>query len=608
MQEPAVPPRPAPQSTPATAGSFLLAFGPGARACVSSARGHEVSVEGDLAIAAQGAVQQGRTPDGTRWIALADLIEGELAAGAGALDAQVPPQRHWRGRFAQVLWRPGERRIAACTDHFSTLSLYVCQRGDTLLLATDLRLIAASGLCARRTDPTAIYHYLNFSCIPAPYTIYDDVRRLSPGTRLRWDAALQARQDRYFIAEYPEDLDGSDAELAATLRERMVASVEAWRPPGATDWGCFLSGGTDSSSIVSILARQQPDTQVRTFSIGYAEEGYDELGFARTVAEACRTEAYSARVDSGQAVALVGKVVDAYDQPFGNSSAIPSMACAELAAEHGIRVLVAGDGGDEIFGGNERYAKDRVMEAFYRLPRPLRGLGRALGGLAGRSPLHLLQRMHNFTERASLPNPDRFYSDHGFGSEYYARLLQPELRARVERDASLAFMREVYALGSPASTLHRIMRLDLYMAIAQNDLVKVEGACRAQAITTRFPYLDPDLVDFTGRLATRCKVRGLNKRHLFKLATASLLPQEILNKKKHGFGLPIAVWLRRDADFQQMVRDILFDARSAERGVFQTAFLETLLAEHMRGSWDHAEEIWQLLVLELWLRKHEDRA
>ena len=192
------------------------------------------------------------------------------------------------------------------------------------------------------------------------------------------------------------------------------------------------------------------------------------------------------------------------------------------------------------------------------------------------------------------------------GSHTCVELLDAGFRAQVPRDSSLAWMRTVYALGGTAAPLHRIMRLDLLNAIAQNDLVKVHGACKARGISARFPYLDPELVRYTGRLPARYKVRGTHKRYLFKRAMAGILPEAVLRKKKQGFGLPTAIWLRHDAAFQSMVRDVLFDSRSRTRGWFSAPFIEKLLVEHGNGSWDYSNEIWRLLVLELWLRKHLD--
>lgn len=589
-------------------GDFVFACGPRARAWVGAIAGFEHDIAAPVALATRGPVQRGDASGAVhgdvRWLALGDLVAGRFGEGIAAFAGETP-QAGWRGRFVQLIWSADGARVIATTDHFSSLPLYALTDGDSVLLASDLRLILASGASRREVDLDAVYHYLNFGCIPAPATICRDVRRIEPGTRLVWQGgALHA--ERWFVPAYPADLHGDDDVLAAGLIAQISASVRAYRPGGDADWGCFLSGGTDSSSIVSLLAREK--TPVRTFSIGFAEPGYDELDYARLAAQACGATPETGMVSRADALELIHQVVAAYDQPFGNPSAIPTLACANLAAGLGARVLLGGDGGDEIFGGNQRYAKDQVMQTFYRLPGWIKSLGRGVGRLAGKSSSHLLNRVENFVERGSLPNPDRFYTDDSFASDYYAELLTPEFRRQVAAPASLQLMREVYALGTAASPLHRIMRLDLLMAIAQNDLVKVHGACKAAGISARFPYLDPALVAHTGRLAQRCKVRGLDKRHLFKRAMRGVIPDETLKKKKQGFGLPIAIWLREDESFRQALREVLFDPRTLARGWFEAAFVERLIAEHLRGSWDHAVAIWQLAVLELWLRKHFDAA
>lgn len=588
-------------------GDFVLARGPEASAWIRGLTDLTPlsSQDDEFQLATRGGTRHGTEPDGSGWLALADLIEGRLGDGVGALEPGTPPQAGWRGRFAQVVWRTGTRNVAALTDHFSTVNLYALVSDTRLLLGTDLRLLATSPWCRREIDLESVYHYLNFACIPAPGTIFRDIRRFEPGTRLRWKKG-HVSWDRYFVPEYPEDLRGTDQALAHELRDRMIASVHAYRPDDSERWGCFLSGGTDSSSIATILSRQGRPGRVRTFSIGFSEQEYDELGYAETAARECGADPTIARVSRAQAQSLVDRLIEAYDQPFGNASAIPTLACVDLACRSGIDCLVAGDGGDEIFGGNQRYAKDQIMEAWYSMPGPVKRLGLGLGHLAGRANLHLLNRVENFFQRSSLPNPDRFYTDDSFASDLYDELLRPEFRREVARDSSLRFMQKVYSLGSSGSPLHRIMRLDLLMAIAQNDLRKVIGAACSVGIAVRFPYLDPALVAFANRLPQRYKVRGLEKRTLFKKAMKGVLPDAILRKKKHGFGLPTAVWLRSDPQFQSTVRDALFSQKARERGWWEPACVERLMAEHARGSWDHADDIWRLFVLERWLRKHVD--
>jgi asparagine synthase (glutamine-hydrolysing) len=588
-------------------GDFVLACGPEAGAWIRGLAGFTpaCNLDDEIQVALRGGACHGTEPDCSRWLALADLIDGRLSDGSRALEPGAPPQAGWRGRFAQVVWNPGARHVAALTDHFSTVTLYALVREQVLLIGTDLRLLAGSPWCRREIDLESVYNYMNFACIPAPGTIFRDIRRFEPGTRMQWNQG-RARWDRYYIPEYPEDLRGTDDELAHELQDRMIASVHAYRPDDSHHWGCSLSGGTDSSSIVSILSRQGRPGRVRSFSIGFAEQGYDELGYAETAARACGAEPTFTRVSREQTQSLAGRLVEIYDQPFGNASAIPTVACVELARERGIDCMLAGDGGDEIFGGNQRYAKDQVMQAWYSMPGSVKRLALGIGHLVGRANTNLLNRVENFFERSSLPNPDRFYTDDSFASDHYHELLRPEFRREVARDTSLRFMRSVYNLGSSGSPLHRIMRLDLLMAVSQNDLRKVDGPARSVGISMRFPYLDPILVAFANRLPQRYKVRGLEKRYLFKKAMRDILPEAILRKKKQGFGLPIAVWLRSDPQFQSTVRDALFDHTARARGWWEPAYVERLMAEHVRGSWDHADDIWRLFALELWLRKHVD--
>ena len=591
---------------PSVLGDFVLAWGEGAGLFIDGLQGYtRVTAPGEPAQAAlRGDARHGRAADGALWLAVADLVGGDLDAGAAALAVAggAPPQRDWRGRFAQVVWNPATRRAVALTDHFSTLSLYTMVHQGVLVVGTDFRVLAASPWCRRTLDLEAIYHYFNFAHIPAPKSLFTDVRRLPPSTRFSWSDG-RAADERYWLPEYPEDLRGSEESLARELQERMIASVNDYRPPDAQSWGCFLSGGTDSSSITSILSRRG---RVKSFSIGFAEERYDELGYARLAAQRCGADPTFHSVTQKEAQALVSRVVEAYDQPFGGTSSVPTLACADLASGVGMKMLVAGDGGDEIFGGNERYAKDRIMETWYAMPAPLKAVGRAVGGAAGRSGNFFLNRVENFFERASLPNPDRFYTDDSFASDHYEEMLTPEFRGAVARDASLDWMRGVYRLGASGGPLHRVMRLDLQNAIAQHDVRKVDSATRSTGVSVRFPYLDPKLVTWVNRLPEQYKVRGLQKRYLFKVATRGILPDEILKKKKQGFGLPISVWMRSDPPFQAMMRETLFDPRTRARGFWRPAFVERLIADHESGSWDHSDYLFRLLMLELWLRRYVD--
>ncbi len=518
-------------------------------------------------------------------------------------------ERQWsakglRGRFAYIFWDAGANRVLACTDAFRTCTIYYAQTPSGLVISSDLRLIVRSGLITPRVSQHAVYHYLNFSYVPAPFSAVEDVSKLLPGHCME-SIAGRVSLRKYWDARYPADLNGADAPRAEALRDQMISAVRNYGPAASEGWGTFLSGGTDSSSISSMLSKGRT-AAVNSFSIGFEEDGYDELPYSRIASKAFGMNPHERRVNESDALAVIPKLVGAYDEPFGNSSAIPTFYCAELAARSGVGLMVAGDGGDEIFGGNERYRKDKIFERFYRAPALVRGLGRlAAKSLAG-VDTRFANRVKNFVERGSMPNPDRFYSDDSFASDHFEELLNPDFRNRLERDESLDVQRDIFRAADADCDLHRLMYLDLKMTIADNDVVKVVRAAKMAGVQVVFPYLDRDLIDYTGHLPGSDKVRGLEKRFLFKLATTDILPEEIRKKKKQGFGLPVSVWLRNRGRFHEMARDTVLSDRAVSRGYFQPKFVQGLMDRHERGAWDHASEIYMLLMLELWHREYID--
>lgn len=609
-----------------TVGDFLVLVGPGDSASVADrladprawapwpgvapqvrherpAPGVQAWVRGDVYFSSQ---------DGVGGLGVAIEPPGSHAAGedvrATTLDAWRRDRR-WsaerlRGRFAYVLWDASARRVLGCTDAFRSCTLYHADTPHGLAIASDLRLLLRAGLVSPRVSAQSVYHYLNFSYVPAPFSALEDVHKLPPGHCLEAvDGRVSLRT--YWDARYPADLSGSDEQKAAGLRDKMVETVTRYGRDTPEGWGSFLSGGTDSSSIASMLSRGGK-LPINTFSIGFDEDGYDELPYSRIASQAFGLKAHERKVGEKDAVAAIPKLVQAYDEPFGNSSAIPTFYCAELAAANGVGILVGGDGGDEIFGGNERYRKDQIFERYFRAPAVVRGLGSAAAKALGGVDSRFANRVKNFVHRGSMPNPDRFYSDDSFASDHFDDLLAPGLRARLAVDDSLDVQRSIFRQADADSDLHRLMYLDLKMTIADNDVVKVVRAAKLAGVQVVFPYLDRELIDYTGRLPASDKVRGLEKRFLFKKATEQILPEAIRKKKKQGFGLPVSVWLRRGGPFHDMVHDIVLSDRAIGRGYCEPAFVRRLIERHERGAWDHASEIYMLLMLELWHREYID--
>ena len=507
--------------------------------------------------------------------------------------------------FCAVAVDRNEPRALALTAPFRQLPLYRVSNHGVTAFATDVRLLTAAGIAAHDVNIEALYHYLNFSCVPAPFSIFEKVRKIPAGTQVRATPETTV-EEPYWRPKFTGDIDGDEATLAKELRERLYSAVRAHRPDPDIAWGAFLSGGTDSSSITGILATEHGHDPVNTFSIGFGEEGYDELEFAKIAADHFGARGHYRTVGEQDTLKAIPYLLEAYDEPYGNASAIPTYYCASEAAGQGLRVMLAGDGGDESFGGNERYAKDAVYRAYARLPG---GLRRAIGRRfrePSRSGGLLLNRIRNFARRGALDNPARFYCEESFASDYFDELLSPGLRANVSRDASLELVQRHYDDAGDTEELHRLMYIDQMMAIADNDLTKVQRASQAAGVCVSYPYLDPELVAYAARLRAHWKVKGLKKRYLFKRALKELLPERILTKPKQGFGLPIALWARQPGPFRELMQDTLRSRRAAERGYFDQSFVEGLLDAHDRGGWDLSPELWRLLMLELWQREYVD--
>ena len=535
-----------------------------------------------------------------------------VSNGAGAALQSWIADPSWqpsklRGRYVLLCWDSELGVLNAFTDLFRTYPVFYLVTPTQVLCASDLRLILAANsmVAPPRVSRAAIYHYLNFGYIPAPHSAIEGISKLEAGSYLRAQPG-HVIVSRDNDAHYPANRTGSDSEETVHLRNAIVRIVSDHLPPPSANWGTFLSGGTDSSSISGILATANNGIAVDSFSIGFAEATFDEMAFSRIAASHNGLKPHEKIVDEDDTVNLIDRLVRGFDEPFGNSSAVPTFYCAELARNEGKDLLIAGDGGDEIYGGNERYAKDQVFSWYHHAPKPVRALGSALAGLFGKLDSHLANRISTMIRRGGMPNPDRFYSDDSFASDHFEELLSADFRSAVGRDDSLQIQRDMFARADTKSELHRLMYLDLKMTIAESDVVKVVRAAKMAGIDVAFPYLDLSLVDYTGQLPARFKVRRLTKRFLFKRAMVGILPGEILTKKKQGFGLPMSVWLRRGGRMQDLAKDVILSEGALGRGYFNPAFIKQLFDQHERGSWDYSSEIFRLLMLELWHREYID--
>jgi asparagine synthase (glutamine-hydrolysing) len=515
---------------------------------------------------------------------------------------------HVHGQFCLAIYDEHAERLLVATDRFSTHPLYYAERGSTILFSSRLSALAAE--CHAPIDPAAMLEYLLHDAIPHPRTPFRDVAKLSPGHVLTVERSGM-RIHPYWEVTYPEQRNGVSAghwaaQLRAAIEHAVSRFVKAEGDHGAL--GAFLSGGTDSSTVAGMMAKVT-GAPTRTFSIGYGEAGYDELAYARTATRWFGFLPHEHVVSPREALDSVSPIVEFYEEPFGNASALPTYACARAARAHGVTVLYAGDGGDELFAGNTRYQTDKILGLYQRLPAAVRRqvIEPLVAAIPDRWPLVGLAP--RYVRRSNLPNPHRFLSYHLLLTAPLPSLLAPEFLERVDTTQLLARAEAHYHRAGAVSELNRLMHLDLKLAIADNDVRKVSGMAALAGIEVRYPLLDARLIELAGRIPSHLKLRRFTKRYLFNRALADFLPPEILAKRKHGFGAPIAVWMKTDPGWRELVGDLLHDRRTRERGYLHAAVLDELWRQHQteRSSY-YGDMLWPVLMLELWHREHADSA
>ena len=529
---------------------------------------------------------------------VAELIASlYLQLGEGFLD-------RLRGVFAVAIWDDKTRTLLLARDRFGIKPLCYATSGSEVVFASHPRGIFASRRVSRRPHLSALVNYLNYHVVPAPECAFKGINKLNPGEYFSWrDGRTRAR--RYWDLLYPEDAQGSAEELAGSLMSRMKEAVAITAADLSPErLGCFLSGGTDSSTVAGLVSRAKAHP-VSTFSIGFEEGRFNEIDYARLAARHFRLPHFESILRPEQACEVIPKIVEGYDEPFANASAIPTYWCARLAKEHGVDTMLAGDGGDELFGGNERYRTQQIFHAYQRLPQAAR---RLIEPVVFASPsVGLLRKAQRYIQRSNIPNPERYCSSRLF-QVFPPRDVLGSSMTSPNGDV-LAVMQRYYTSAPATSEMNRLLYIDIKMTLGDEDLPKVVRSAELAGIEVRFPLLDHPLAEFSGRLPVHLKVHGLQKRYLFKRATRNLLPREILNKKKHGFGLPIGLWLKSDPNLRNMSRDVLLDPRTYQRGYFQRGFIEQLMANMERDTTPYfGDLLWSFLMLELWHRKHVEGA
>lgn len=510
------------------------------------------------------------------------------------------------GDFSLALWDEQARRLILAIDRRGVRTLYWRQEADRLLFASRAGAVRAAQSGPAEVAPASIMQFLLFSAVPAPLSIYRGVEKLPPGTCLIFETGV-VRQHRYWDLEFPESKNRDVRYWSRELREAMRAAVDFHLEGcAAEDTGAFLSGGTDSSSVVAFMSdRFSP---VNTFSISFQEEGYSESGFARTTAQCFGTRHYEKCLTPEHASEAVEKISQYFDEPFANSSAVGAYHCALLARANGVQILMAGDGGDELFAGNHRYVRDRYFALYHSIPAALRKglIEPAVSLLPNNGSWASLPR--RYVRRANIPNPRRLFSYGFFFNLDPREVFEPDFLAEVPPDSWLAIPEAHFRRAQARTELNRQLYMDVKMTLADNDLRKVSGTAELAGIRVRYPLLDYRLAELSGLIPSELKLKGFEKRYIFKQAMKGILPRKVLYKKKHGFGVPLSLWLLRDARMSALMQDLLHDRRTRQRGYFRAEFFDRLVDLHRRDQPQfYGEIVWYLVSLELWHRQHLER-
>ena len=504
------------------------------------------------------------------------------------------------GPFALALVDTQDQTVLLAIDRLGIQPLAFARTDQGIVFSSDARAVAVHPDVDNALSPQGLFNYLYFHMVPSPGSIFTGVGKLLPGEYAVWRQGLLERKFYWRLA-YQDENNGVNPEKKIS-RFKSLLSDAVRTAADSPQVGAFLSGGTDSSTVTGFLT-QSLGRPIDTFSIGFDADGYDEMAYARIASRHFGTRPHEYYLTPTDVVEAIPKIAAAYDEPFGNASVIPAYYCAKLAHDAGINVMLAGDGGDEIFGGNARYAKQKVFELYWQLPVwARRGLIEPLSGAL--PSVGLLRKAKSYVDQARIPLPDRLETYNFLRREPLDRILMPDFLAGIQADQPEAMLREAYDRTESDSFINRMLHLDLKFTLADNDLRKVNRAAELAGVAVHYPLLDEALVTFSAELTPDEKVRGRYLRYFFKQALSDFLPREIIDKSKHGFGLPFGLWMRTHPELHSLAGDSLTSLRN--RNIVRPEYIDRLLDQHQSG---HAAYygvmIWVLMMLEQWLQQRQ---
>ncbi len=509
-----------------------------------------------------------------------------------------------RGMFAFAIWDERDESLFIARDRLGKKPLlYSHQSNGDLIFGSEFRALLKHPSISREVDFEAIHHYLSYLCVPAPLTAFKQIRKLEPAHWLRWkNGAIEI--NRYWLPDFSKKIKISETEaeeetlriLRESTKLRMISEVPL---------GAFLSGGVDSSTIVALMAEQSAQP-VKTFSIGFEEEDFSELKYARQVAEHIGAEHHEFIVKP-DALEILPTLVEHYGEPYADSSAIATYYVARETRKH-VTVALNGDGGDESFAGYERYFAMRLAEKYHKIPGFLRK--NLIENAVKLFPASELKRsrardLKRFVQAASLPKVERYFRWVGaIDRQSKENLYTNDFKNRINGYDSADFLKPWFAKSNGSGIVDATMFTDQQTYLPNDLLVKVDIASMANSLEARSPFLDHKVVEFAASLPEDIKLRGTETKYLLKKVASKLVPREVLYRKKMGFGVPLTHWFR--GELKDFLRENLLSEKFFKRGIVKPEVVKILVEEHIGGKRDHVWQLWTLLMLELWFQKFID--
>lgn len=509
--------------------------------------------------------------------------------------------RSLMGDFSLVIIHKKSNEALLAIDAMGIQPMSYCQINNSLIFASNTDSILSHPSVTNEVDPQSIYNYLYFSMIPSPQTVYKGIHKLEPAQYLHF-RNHSLTTGFYWHPSFTYTTETNLEVLGEELLDILKRTVKRYNLKD--DAGAFLSGGLDSSTVSGVLSRVY-DTPAKTYSIGFDADGYDEIEYARIAAkhfDTCSNEYYVTKQNVASALPVIASN---YDEPFGNSSALPAYYCAQLAKKDGTNILLAGDGGDEIFAGNERYSKQKVFEIYSSIPSVIRKLliepTINYFPLAGKIPP--IKKIDSYIRQANIPLPERLETYNFLSMVSISDIFTPDFIKLIDEQHPINMQKEVFHRADTSSVLNKMLFLDWKFTLADNDLRKVNRMCEVSGVDVLYPMLDNELVEFSNKIPPNIKLKGHQLRYFFKKTMEGFLPDAILKKPKQGFGLPFGVWLKESSILNDMLLRNM--GKFKKRGYIKPDYIDWLMGKHKT---EHAgfygTMLWMLMMLENWLSEH----